>query len=114
MWRAGRVDGDGAELVLDRRLAVPPGKERRLPIAFTGSDVDPGRTGRIRWLVEMYPEEKDLTATLSSSVRFDVTTNAPTPPTTEPKTPETSHPTTEPKPPSSNSTPTMAPLPPVG
>ncbi len=61
------------------RLAVPPGKERRMPIAFSGSDVDPGRTGRIRWLVEMYQEEKDLTATLSSSVRLEVTsTSTPT------------------------------------
>lgn len=54
------------------RLAVPPGKERRLPIAYGGENIDAGRTGRIRWLVEMYPEEKDLTVTLSPSVRFDV------------------------------------------
>lgn len=82
------------------RLAVPPGKERRMPIAFGGSDVDPGRTGRIRWLVEMHPEEKDLTATLSSSVRFDVTTT--TPPPATPPTP----PATPPTPPATGPTPT--------
>lgn len=82
------------------RLAVPPGKERRQAIAYRGSDVDPGRVGRIRWLVEMYPEEKDLTATLSSSVRLDVTTTPPAtpPPATPPATtpPETTPPETPP------------------
>jgi hypothetical protein len=58
------------------RLKVPEGKPRRLPIAFRGGDINKGRIGRIRWVVEMYPEEKNLTAVLSSSVEL---TDAPPP-----------------------------------
>lgn len=54
------------------RLVVPEGRPRRLPIAFTAPQIDPGRIGRVRWLVELWPEEKDLTATLSSSVLLDM------------------------------------------
>jgi hypothetical protein len=52
------------------RLRVPPGREPRLPIAFRGDEIQKGRVGRVRWLVEMWPEEERLTATLSSSVRL--------------------------------------------
>jgi hypothetical protein len=77
------------------RLASPPGRARRLPIAFGAADIDPGRIGRIRWLIEMYPEERDLTATLSSSVRLDVTTTPQTePPTKEPAEPPQDAPAT--------------------
>lgn len=69
------------------RLAVPPGRAPRLPIAFGGDAIDPGRVGRVRFLVEMWPEERDLTATLSSSVRLDFSTPTPTTPT--PPTPAT-------------------------
>lgn len=55
------------------RLRAPTGRERRLPIAFGNAQIDPGRTGRIRWLVQMWPEEHDLEATLSSSVGLDIT-----------------------------------------
>jgi hypothetical protein len=50
------------------RLQSPAGKPARMPIAFRGGEISKGRIGRIRWLVEMWPEEKSLTATLSSSV----------------------------------------------
>lgn len=60
------------------RLDVPAGKDRRLPIAFSAVAIDPGRVGRVRWLVQLWPEETRLTATMSSSVVLDVG-NAPTP-----------------------------------
>jgi len=54
------------------RLEAPPTRARRLPIAFTAPAIDPGRIGRVRWLVQLWPEEQRLTATLSSSVVIDV------------------------------------------
>jgi hypothetical protein len=54
------------------RLNVPAGRAGRQPLVFQATDIDPGRTGRLRWVVELWPEEKDLTATLSSSVRLEV------------------------------------------
>lgn len=54
------------------RLDVPPTRARRLPIAFTAPAIDPGRIGRVRWLVQLWPQEQRLTATLSSSVVIDV------------------------------------------
>lgn len=60
------------------RLDVPAGKDRRLPIAFSAAAIDPGRVGRVRWLVQLWPEETSLTATMSSSVALDVG-YAPTP-----------------------------------
>jgi hypothetical protein len=68
------------------RLTAPPEKPRRLPIAFGGARIDPGRTGRVRWLVELWPDEARLEATLSSSVGFDVTTTTPPPPPSPPST----------------------------
>jgi hypothetical protein len=62
------------------RLDVPAGKDRRLPIAFSATAIDPGRVGRVRWLVQLWPEETSLTATMSSSVALDVG-YAPTPET---------------------------------
>jgi hypothetical protein len=67
------------------RLKVPEGKPARLPIAFRGGEINKGRIGRIRWVVEMYPEEKNLTAVLSSSV--ELTEPPHTPPTNPPPTP---------------------------
>ena len=62
------------------RLAVPARRAARQPVVFQAMDIDPGRVGRIRWLVELWPEEKGLTATLSSSVRLEVKdAPAPTP-----------------------------------
>jgi hypothetical protein len=62
------------------RLATATERPRRLPIAFSGAQIDPGRTGRVRWLVELWPGEARLEATLSSSVGFDVTSSASSPP----------------------------------
>lgn len=67
------------------RLKVPDGKPTRKPIAFRGGDISPGRIGRIRWIVELWPEEQRLTATLSSSVHL-IEAPAPTP-TPTPSTP---------------------------
>ncbi|MDP2345459.1 MAG: hypothetical protein Q8O67_31230 [Deltaproteobacteria bacterium] len=67
------------------RLAVPAGRAARQPVVFQANDIDPGRIGRIRWLVELWPEERDLTATLSSSVRLLV--SDPTPPAPPPPDP---------------------------
>ncbi len=69
------------------RLAVPAGRPVRRPVVFQASDIDPGRVGRIRWLVELWPEEKDLSATLSSSVRLEVKDPAPPPPPQSPQPP---------------------------
>jgi hypothetical protein len=63
------------------RLDAPPGRPRRLPVAFTDQHIERGRIGRIRWLVELWPEEGDLTATLSASVPLEVTSSPlPSPP----------------------------------
>lgn len=60
----------GAEAPPVVRLKVPNGKAARQPIAFRGGEISHGRVGRIRWVVELWPEEQKLTATLSSSVRL--------------------------------------------
>lgn len=52
------------------RLKSPANRPARLPIAFRGDEISKGRVGRIRWVVEKWPEEKKLTATLTSSVRL--------------------------------------------
>lgn len=52
------------------RLKSPANREVRQPIAYRGGAIDKGRIGRIRWAVEMWPEESALTATLSSSVQI--------------------------------------------
>lgn len=78
------------------RLKVPGGKPTRQPIAFRGGEISHGRIGRIRWIVELWPEEKHLTATVSSSV-FLVDPAAPpatAPPATAP--PATAPPATAP------------------
>jgi hypothetical protein len=67
------------------RLDVPLGKPARHPIAYRGGEIGPGRIGRVRWLVSLYPEERGLTATLSSSV-FLVNAPPSTPPSTPPAT----------------------------
>ena len=59
------------------RLRSPANRPLRLPIAYRGGAIDKGRIGRIRWAVEMWPEETSLTATLSSSVQI---VDAPIPP----------------------------------
>lgn len=58
------------------RIKSPPERAARLPIAFRGGQIEKGRIGRIRWVVEMWPEEQSLTATLSSSVQIVETPNA--------------------------------------
>jgi hypothetical protein len=61
------------------RLKSPPSRPPRQPIAFRGGTIDKNRYGRIRWVVEMWPEEQSLTATLSKSV-FIVDAPPPPPP----------------------------------
>jgi hypothetical protein len=61
------------------RLKAPDGKPERLPIAFRDKQINQGRIGRIRWLVRLYPEEKSLTATVTSSVFLVEPTKAPEP-----------------------------------
>jgi hypothetical protein len=63
------------------RIKAPASRASRLPIAFRGGQIEKGRIGRIRWVVEMWPEEQSLTATLSSSVEIVET------PTSAPRTP---------------------------
>ncbi|MBI1945731.1 MAG: hypothetical protein HYS27_08545 [Deltaproteobacteria bacterium] len=60
----------GAEAPPVVRLKSPEGKAARQPIAFRGDEITHGRVGRIRWIVELWPGEQRLTATLSSSVRL--------------------------------------------
>lgn len=54
------------------RLSSPEGKPRRLPVAFSGQQISPGRTGRLRLLVALWPEERSLKVRLSGSVRVEV------------------------------------------
>lgn len=72
------------------RLKSPAGKAARQPIAFRGGEISHGRIGRIRWIVELWPGERRLTATLSSSVHLvepPADTPAPTPAPTPPAPP---------------------------
>ena len=69
------------------RLKSPTNRDQRHPIAFRGGAIDKGRVGRIRWAVEMWPEEKALTATLSSSVELIDNPTAPPPAPPVPPTP---------------------------
>jgi hypothetical protein len=52
------------------RIKSPTDRALREPIAYRGGSIDKGRIGRIRWAVQMWPEERALTATLSSSVQI--------------------------------------------
>ncbi|MCC7073057.1 MAG: hypothetical protein IT383_17170 [Deltaproteobacteria bacterium] len=63
----------GAEAPPVVRLKVPAGKAARSPIAFRGDEISQGRVGRIRWIVELWPEERSLIATVSASVKLVVT-----------------------------------------
>jgi hypothetical protein len=54
------------------RLSAPAGRPERLPVAFRAKEISPDRTGRIRFLVALWPDEKKLTVTLSSSVFVEV------------------------------------------
>jgi hypothetical protein len=80
------------------RLDAPAGRPRRLPIAFRDHQIDRGRIGRIRWLVEMWPDERQLSATLSSSISFAVTTSPPQPAPPAQAPPPTPEPTSTTKP----------------
>jgi hypothetical protein len=53
------------------RLDAPAGRVPRLPLAGQAAQIDPGRTSRLRFIVERWPEEAAITATLSSSVAID-------------------------------------------
>jgi hypothetical protein len=55
------------------RVDAPRGKPLRPPLGLGADRIDPGRIGRIRWLIEMYPEEENVDIRLSSSVFFEVT-----------------------------------------
>jgi len=67
------------------RLDAPPGRASRLPLAVRSAQIDPGRTGRLRFIVQRWPEENALSATLSSSVALEVTAPpAPPPPALPP------------------------------
>ena len=60
----------GAEAPPVVRLKAPSGRAVRQPIAFRGDEISQGRIGRLRWLVELWPEEQRIAATLSASVRL--------------------------------------------
>jgi hypothetical protein len=62
------------------RLKSPPNRAARLPIGFRGEEISKGRVGRIRWVVEMWPEEEKITATLSGSVKLVDPPPPPAPP----------------------------------
>jgi hypothetical protein len=54
------------------RLSSPEGRPPRQPVPFTAEEISPGRMGRIRLLVSLWPEEKELLVRLSGSVFFEV------------------------------------------
>ncbi len=60
----------GAEAPPVVRLKAPDGKAARPPIAYRGDEISQGRTGRVRWIVELWPDEQRIAATLSASVRL--------------------------------------------
>ena len=74
------------------RLDAPVGKARRLPMAFRVPQVDPGRTGRVRWVVQLWPDEAQLSATVSSSVALDVKVSPTPTPAAVPTIPITEEP----------------------
>lgn len=90
----------GAEAPPVVRLKVPAGKPARQPIAFRGDEISQGRVGRIRWIVELWPDERSLTATVSASVKLVVT-----PPASPSGTPDAAPPPTVPPPGERSTTP---------
>jgi hypothetical protein len=54
------------------RLQAPAGRPPRAAVAFGSAEISPFQVGRLRWLVELYPDENALTAVLSSSVYVTV------------------------------------------
>lgn len=74
--------GRAAEAPPVVRLSSPPGKPARQAITFTADEISPGRTGRIRFLVSLWPGEDELGVRLSGSVFLRVSSpsaSAPSP-----------------------------------
>lgn len=59
------------------RTRAPKGRARRQPLALRAKEVSPGRTGRIRWLVELWPEERKLEVEVSGSVWLEIKDDTP-------------------------------------
>ena len=59
------------------RLDAPAGRQARLATAFRGTEISAHRTGRIRTLVELWPEEDGLEGHLSSSIFLEVNGDLP-------------------------------------
>jgi hypothetical protein len=59
------------------RFSAPDGKPARVPVAFRGDEISPDRTGRIRFLVSLWPGEKVLTVRVSGSVFIEVLSDEP-------------------------------------
>lgn len=57
------------------RTRAVEGRPPRAALAFRSDEISPGRTGRLRVVVELWPEERTLTAHLSASVFVDVTSS---------------------------------------
>jgi hypothetical protein len=53
------------------RMKSPEGRARRLPVALRAQEISPGRIGRIRWLVSLWPEEAHLVTDISGSVSLN-------------------------------------------
>jgi hypothetical protein len=58
------------------RFSSPAGRPARQPVALTAKEISPGRTGRVRVLLSLWPEESVVEVRPSASVFIDVTTDA--------------------------------------
>ncbi|MFZ9887374.1 MAG: hypothetical protein ACO3JL_07715 [Myxococcota bacterium] len=54
------------------RLSSPEGRAPRPPVVFQAEEISPGRSGRIRWLMSLWPEEQRVEVRPSASVFFEV------------------------------------------
>ena len=54
------------------RLDSPKGKPIRQPFTSSYGEIDPGRTGRIRFITRLWPKEDELNIHLSGSIRLEL------------------------------------------
>ena len=67
------------------RLESPPGKPKRQALTSNFGEIEPGRTGRIRFITSMWPGEKELRIHLSGSVRLGINESGPPRPLSDSK-----------------------------
>lgn len=60
------------------RLSSPAGRQARPPVALSAKEISPGRAGRVRFLLSLWPEEDVVEVRPSGSVFIEVQAGADT------------------------------------